>query len=1035
MLLMRFVMPGRFDSLRARSLILLSMIFAIVLAVAVYRAVERRDSDIAQALVRLQLQAQMITDKQTEVVRHTLRFLTIMTETMEVGDISRSSRCPSILANYIAHDPHLANLLITRADGQVICSATATPGLINLADRAYFPKALHSRAPVIGEAVYGRSTGKWILPFAQAFHDDIGRPSGVLGIAFDLGWVNAEFGRFNSLPNMRMGLVSASGTVLARYPEPAMWVGRNIRDHAAFTQMLVQQGRGTAEILSHDGERRIYVFSRFAETEAGPIYLWLNVPKESITGAADRQLVVALALSLILLLLTLSVAWYGVDQMLVRPVRRLVDAARQLSQGDRHVRSGMGHDRGEIGHLARAFDEMAQALGSTNEVLRLNRALKVIGACNKVLVYAQSEERLLSQVCKVLIDEGDYRMAWVGFTGADVGKKVHIAAVQGIDKAELEQAGVVWGDDANGRGPVGLAIRTGKPQVNRIFANDPGLAPWREIALANGYQSSSAFPLKDERGAFGVLAIYSTEEEPFSTDEERLLTELSDNIAYGVLALRTQAARREAERQLVDYRDHLEALVTERTQALAEALDQAETANRAKSAFLSNMSHELRTPLNAVIGFSRLMAKSDRLSEAERRNVEIINRSGNHLLTLINDVLELSKIEAGHVSLLEGTIDIAGLAADVVDMLQPRAEQAGLQLVLEMENLPASVRGDAVKLRQVLINLTTNAIKFTRQGKVSLSVKGGPAHSGLVAIAFEIRDTGIGIAVEDQEKIFDPFVQLATHAASAGTGLGLPISRQYLRMLGSTLDVESEVDKGSVFRFELALPLVEAPHASERPRGEVIGLPSSSRGKRILIVDDNADARALLLQLLEPLGFVVSEVADGAQSITEVERFDPDLIVMDWLMPAVDGLTATRRIRSLPLKRQPKIVMLTASAFEEERQQALAAGIDDFLRKPLEVEALMAAIERMLDIRFERAALVQSVGTAVNETPLTVDMLAVLDANQRDTLRGAVIELNRTKVNAVLAQIVKIDPQLAEHIQRMTDAFRYKELLELLDDA
>ncbi|MFT3850392.1 MAG: ATP-binding protein [Propionivibrio sp.] len=267
-------------------------------------------------------------------------------------------------------------------------------------------------------------------------------------------------------------------------------------------------------------------------------------------------------------------------------------------------------------------------------------------------------------------------------------------------------------------------------------------------------------------------------------------------------------ASRRAEEELARHRDHLEELVSERTQALKDALEAAESANRAKSVFLSNMSHELRTPLNSVIGFSRLLSKSARLDEKERNNLEIINRSGSHLLTLINDVLELSKIEAGQVGLAEAGTDVGELVREVADMMRPRAEQGGLRLECELDALPGIVRTDTVKLRQILINLLGNAVKFTRQGRVSLSVRGRGRLDGKAVVEFAVRDTGIGIAEADRQKIYEPFGQLVTHATSAGTGLGLPITRQYLRMLGSELELESTPGVGSCFSFTVQLPLI-----------------------------------------------------------------------------------------------------------------------------------------------------------------------------------------------------------------------------------
>ncbi|MFT3850391.1 MAG: response regulator [Propionivibrio sp.] len=492
-----------------------------------------------------------------------------------------------------------------------------------------------------------------------------------------------------------------------------------------------------------------------------------------------------------------------------------------------------------------------------------------------------------------------------------------------------------------------------------------------------------------------------------------------------------------AERELERYRNHLESLVDERTQALHDALEAAESANRAKSVFLSNMSHELRTPLNSVIGFSRLLSKSARLDEKERNNLEIINRSGSHLLTLINDVLELSKIEAGQVGLAEAGTDVGELVREVADMMRPRAEQGGLRLECELDALPGIVRTDTVKLRQILINLLGNAVKFTRQGRVSLSVRGRGRLDGKAVVEFAVRDTGIGIAEADRQKIYEPFGQLVTHATSAGTGLGLPITRQYLRMLGSELELESTPGVGSCFAFTLRFQTADDSTAVAAPENAAGTVAAGQRKLRILIVDDNADARELLRQLLELRDWEVIAAEDGAEAVALTERLEPDLIVMDWRMPKLDGLEATRRIRQLNLGTSPKILMLTASAFEEERQRAFEAGIDDYLRKPLEEDVLFAAIETHLGISIPSEppgnpmTPVQAVSLAVPDP----EQLASLPIEQRRALRVAVEELNRAKLSTALAPVAVTHPELARAIGGMADHFRYKELWELLGAA
>jgi len=473
-------------------------------------------------------------------------------------------------------------------------------------------------------------------------------------------------------------------------------------------------------------------------------------------------------------------------------------------------------------------------------------------------------------------------------------------------------------------------------------------------------------------------------------------------------------------------------LLSQKEMAMVSALNQAEAANRAKSLFLSNMSHELRTPLTAVIGLSNLMARSVNLSEHEKRNLEIINRSGNHLLSLINDVLEMSKIEAGRVEILQAATDISALAHDVVDLLRARAEREGLTLTLEMDGLPDALQVDAGKLRQVLVNLVGNAIKFTFQGGVTLRIQGCSLGPRAVQLKIEVQDTGIGIAREDLQGIFEPFAQMVTHATSSGTGLGLSICRKYLSMMGSELTIDSVPGVGSTFGFVLNLPLADGPAVQPLLSGMIVGLEEKDRGKRILIVEDNADARYLLTEVLAPLGFSLEVAENGVQAVAKALEFSPEVILMDWRMPKMSGLDAARKILNSGCAAAPKILMLSANVFEEQKREALAAGIHAFLKKPLQEDELFAALEAQLNIRFRREEAGNAPTMANSGPELTVRDFDLLPPAERRALAEAVSEVNPVKLGQVLSRISVFSPALGLRLKTMIEAMRHRELWELL---
>jgi CheY-like chemotaxis protein/nitrogen-specific signal transduction histidine kinase len=489
--------------------------------------------------------------------------------------------------------------------------------------------------------------------------------------------------------------------------------------------------------------------------------------------------------------------------------------------------------------------------------------------------------------------------------------------------------------------------------------------------------------------------------------------------------------RLRAEDELAQYHTQLEETIKQRTEELRLSRDAAEAANKAKSAFLANMSHELRTPLNAILGFSSIVRTDPQLPENLRRNIDIINRSGEHLLTLINDVLEMAKIEAGGVQLANTPFDLGEMVRDIIDMMQMRAKDRNLQLVIDQSSkFPRYIIGDEARLRQILMNLIGNAIKYTQEGGVNLRL--GTKQNELSHLLIEVEDSGPGISAEDQKHIFEPFVQLGKHGENKGTGLGLTITQQFIQMMGGSIGLESSPGKGSLFRIDL--PMIKAKetdiaHAKQVSTGKVSGLAPGQPGYRILIVEDQMDNQLLLTNLLQTAGLQAKVAENGKQGVELFQRWQPHLILMDRRMPVMDGEEATRYIRELPGGKGVKIVAVTASAFKEQRQRMIDAGVDDFIGKPYHPEEIYTCLSKQLGIRFKYEELKETQDLA---SALTPEMLSVLPAKLRIKLQDALESLESRQIYETIQQVAPYDQKLYKTLIQCAENFNYPAILRAL---
>ena len=541
----------------------------------------------------------------------------------------------------------------------------------------------------------------------------------------------------------------------------------------------------------------------------------------------------------------------------------------------------------------------------------------------------------------------------------------------------------------------------------------------------------SILPILQEDRLIGCLNMASHSADEIPDTEQKALEAIASQMGNVI-------GRLKAEESLLQLNLNLERKVMERTA-------EAEAANRAKSAFLANMSHEIRTPMNAILGFAQLMQRDKTLTETQVRNVDTIIRSGDHLLALITDILEYSKIEAGKLAIEVANFDFREMLQDLAEAFRLRVESKGLRLLVELSPPGLClVAGDESKIRQIVQNLLSNAVKFTDRGGVSLRaelrVDPSGEGSGSRRLVLEVEDSGQGIAPDEMGSLFKVFEQTESGRKSrAGTGLGLAISSRFAELLGGTLKVQSQVGHGSTFRLEISVSEGDADSIAVRETAKpqrVVGLESGQQVVRVLIVDDEENNRTFLGDLLSSVGFELRMATDGCMAVAEFKAWQPNLILMDMRMPSMSGAEAIAEIRKMPGGTDVRIIAVTASSFLEDRLVATESGADDFLNKPFREETLFGKIRILMGLRYRYANEGQTAGAAPagpSEAELRT-AAAALPAEFVSSLREAAL---RADLEGILELAGSIDvqcPAVATEVRALTAEYNYKKLLELFNN-
>ncbi|MFH7027741.1 MAG: ATP-binding protein [Heteroscytonema crispum UTEX LB 1556] len=758
----------------------------------------------------------------------------------------------------------------------------------------------------------------------------------------------------------------------------------------------------------------------------------------------------------------------------INPILQLNISAKRIARGKWQQSLEIERDD-ELGELAKSFNSMAEQLQESFAALQANNTEM------KLLNEALSESQ--NQLTKFL----EAMPVGVFITDAN-GKPYYINLI---------------GQQILGQGLVTEATSEQLAEVYQVYlAGSSSLYPSSPMPIIRALQGESV--TVDDMEIRRTLSEKIIPIEALGTP----IYDESGNIAFAIATFTDITQRKQAEKLLAQYNRTLETQVKERTKELLQVIEKlqatqkeliqsqkiaargqqaAEQANRAKSEFLANMSHELRTPLNAILGFTQIMNRDRSLSGEHQENLTIINRAGEHLLNLINDILEMSKIEAGRTTLNINSFDLIRLLESLEEMLRLGATSKGLQLIFDLSpDIPQYVQSDESKLRQVLLNLLGNAIKFTNSGSVTLRVKRGGGEGGKGRggedlylptpplphsptsplphsphLFFEVIDTGLGIAPDEIDMLFEAFGQTETGRKSQqGTGLGLAISRKYVQLMGGDISVNSTVDVGSTFAFDIQIALACAKEIpANQIKRQIIGLAPQQLEYRILAVDDVRESRLLLVKMLTSIGFAVREATNGFEAIAIWESWQPQLIFMDMRMPVMDGYQATREIKarergrggererggqnncSLTSPPSPTphtvIIALTASAFEEERQKILSVGCDDFIRKPFTEELLLEKVSEHLGVKYTSEVKTPTTEAVSQETqivPTSTDIeryLSQMSADWLAQVHYAAAQCSDDLILELLDQIPSDKSQIFRVFRDLANNYQFEKIMEL----
>lgn len=985
-----------------------------------------------------------------------------------VGGHSDFSRLEDLIRRHLSQHPELIAIQIVNLDGEAILGGGGQKPSADskISDQDYFARHRDrsDQGLIISEPLIGKISGKPELVFSRRLSDRDGQFAGVVLAYFSMDQIEARIARLKLGALGFSAVRDSKNRLLARYPRPEGASGKT--GAAIFSTELAEALRRHPESGTYvSGTTTVDGFPRLASYrrhEQFPFYVVVGIGQADYLLPWRNEIVRTAGIVLFFLLASLV----GVGSLLVS-WRRREQAVKALEASERR--------------FAEIFNSVNDAVfiyeAATAKILDLNRrACEMYGFSREELLesgeinpchsgesgeHESAIERIRSALtdgpqtfeCQAKSKDGQLFWVEISLRQAQIGDrtcvlavarnigerksiiaelekhKLHLQQLVQERTAELQAVNELLGHTQFAMERVGIGIHWVDTVTGRYL-------------YANNYAAELLGYTVDE-----FLHLSVQEITPQYHSEESFRQVIQEIYRQGSLQIEAQERAKNGElipvKLAVYYlpgeagrEGRLISFVTDIRQrkeverALLCAKEAAESANLAKSSFMARMSHELRTPLNAILGFSQLMAKDVRISEEHRQQLAIINRSGEHLLSMINDVLDLSKIEAGKMDLSLGVVDLHYLCREVVALMTSRAEEKSLFLKLFIDgDVPQHIRSDETKLRQILLNLLGNAVKFTLSGGANLLVS--VPRPGCLRLA--VSDTGSGIAKEDQEAMFEPFVQGKNLSHIKGTGLGLAISRKMTEILGGRLGVDSDLGRGACFWAELPLEAVDSPVPPtwNAGLGEEEVLNPEGGAWRVLVAEDDESSQVFIRDLLESLRMEVRVAANGAEAWQLFQEWSPHLVLMDIRMPILDGIQATRKIRSLPEGANVPILALTAGVFREEQLAVLEAGCNGVLPKPVKVEQLLAKIRSLL---LQERRVKGGMGREPGEGDGPSAQEPALPEALRQAMTEAARRLDGDALAALCPELEQLSPRRAQKIRQLLLRYDFGGIIHQIDN-